>query len=110
MAVAQETSNESEIVQDVLDFVSSLPIICDLKYGIAANPSCPPEVLVELAADEDNYMRRAVAENPSCPPWVLAKLVVNEDSWVSQKAAMNPSCPIAEVMRLVLDKVYSRYR
>lgn len=84
MAVTQETSNESEIVQDVLDFVSSLPIICDLKYGIAANPSCPPEALVELAADEDKYMRRAVAENPSCP--------------------------IAEVMRLVLDKVYSRYR
>ena len=84
MAVAQETSNEREIVQDVLDFVSSLPIICDLKYGIAANPSCPPEALVELAADEDKYMRRAIAENPSCP--------------------------IAEVMRLVLDKVYSRYR
>lgn len=84
MAVAQETSNESEIVQDVLDFVSSLPIICDLKYGIAANPSCPPEALTKLAMEGD--------------------------SWVARAAAMNPSCPIAEVMRLVLDKVYSRYR
>lgn len=110
MAAAQETSNESEIVQDVLDFVSSLPIICDLKYGIAGNPSCPPEALVELPADEDKYMRRAVAENPSCPPEVLTKLAMEGDSWVTRAAAANPSCPIAEVMRLVLDKVYSRYR
>lgn len=110
MAVTQETSNESEIVQDVLDFVSSLPIICDLKYGIAANPSCPPEALARLAMSEDRYVHEEVARNPSCPPEVLTKLAMEGDSWAARAAAADPSCPIAEVMRLVLDKVYSRYR
>ena len=108
MAAAQETSNESEIVRDFLDLDPFLlPLIRDLKYSIPANPSCPPEVLAELATDEDTWMCRAVAGNPSCPPEALKQMAedalcawshgmetLEGDSWKKLKlCAGNPSCP-----------------
>ena len=48
---------------------------------VAKNPSTPPEVLTELAHDEEWYIRVIPAHNPSTPSEVLAKLAEHEAAY-----------------------------
>ncbi|MET9921247.1 hypothetical protein ABZZ04_29840 [Streptomyces sp. NPDC006435] len=45
----------------------------------AGHPAVPPEVLVELLADDDWQVGEAAAANPSLPPAVMAELVSGAD-------------------------------
>ncbi|WP_226874643.1 hypothetical protein [Microbispora sitophila] len=41
----------------------------------AGHPALPPEVIVELLADDDGQVAEAAAANPSLPPTVMSALV-----------------------------------
>ena len=59
----------------------------DVRQTIAKQPECPPDLLVEMAADEhDDKLRQFVAEHPKCPPNLLIELM--QDNWgnVAQSA------------------------
>ena len=59
------------------------------KIRISLNPSTPPEVLTQLARDEDYDVRWRVARNPSTSPEVLLILVVDNDEYVREEAESN---------------------
>lgn len=74
------------------------------KLGVAGNPSCPPELLYELAQDEAETIREAVAENPSCPVDLLRRLAEDEYWSVRATVALNPSCPRDLLFQIAKDK------
>ncbi len=65
------------------------------------------ETLVELATDEDWYIRRAVALNPHTPPDILVRLAGDEDADVRRGAAENPHTPLDTLAVLVSDNDHS---
>lgn len=108
MTAAQETSYESQIVRYFLNLVSTKgELSCALKSCIAACPSCPPEVLAKLAAEEDLEIRWELSRNPSCPPETLKQMAedalcawshgaeeMEGNSWQTLTlCAGNPACP-----------------
>jgi hypothetical protein len=63
----------------------------DLGGAVASNPSLPQRQLRDLAEDEDWLVRRGVACNPATPRDVLLELTMDEDEWVREAIADNPS-------------------
>ena len=59
------------------------------NIDIAENPNTPPEVLAELARDEDEDVRCYVAENLNTPSKVLAELARDWDERVREAATNN---------------------
>ena len=76
----------------------------DVRYAAAENPNIPTEVLMRLAEDEDRYMRSAVSRNPRIPAEVLKKLAVDEDGEVRYEAARNSSNPVEALRKLAENK------
>lgn len=62
-----------------------------IKSSVADNPNTPIDLLSELAADNNSYIRQVVASNPNASLDILSKLA-EDDSWDVRKAvAENPS-------------------
>ena len=70
----------------------------------AENPNTPVDILVQLAGDEDEWVRQRVAWNPRTPPQVLAQVVGDEDVDVRQLVAENPNTPADTLVQLVGDE------
>ena len=66
---------------------------------MAANPSCPPHLLDELAATGSG---NAIAANPSATPDMIAAAVsADSDRWDAWHAAVeNPNCPPEVLVRI----------
>ena len=60
----------------------------------AANPSCGPETLAEMAASADHSLRLRVAANPSCGPETLLELASHAHRLVREAVLNNPSCTL----------------
>lgn len=72
-----------------------LVMFLDEKLDFARNPSTPPEILEELANDENMIVRTKVANNPNTSAFTLDKLVTDEDCVVRLRAAANLNTPLS---------------
>ena len=70
------------------------------KARVAANPSCPPEVLQQLAESSDPHILCCVAANPNCPSRLLEQLATASDESVRHAAVANSRCPPEVLERL----------
>ncbi len=57
---------------------------------IARDPHRPPEVLQELAEDEDKWVRQAVAKHSNTPLELLQQLARDKNEDAQQAARRNP--------------------
>ena len=64
-----------------------------VRFGLACNPSCPPSVLEQLSGDPHPEVQHWVASNQACPPGALEQLVRAGDLETARAAASNPGCP-----------------
>ena len=76
----------------------------NVRYGVARNPNTPVEVIMKLTEDEDANVRYGVADNPRISAEVLRKLAEDEDEWVRQEVAKNPRTPVEVLMILAEDE------
>lgn len=68
------------------------------KFTLASNVNTSPEVLTQLAEDNNDNVRERISSNPNTPPKVLTKLS-EEVLWkIKSRVANNPSTP-SEVLR-----------
>ena len=77
------------------------------KYGkinLAESNNASPEIIEELAENEDMILRRAVAENPKTPVKLLRKLTGDRDLAVRRNVALNTSTPVDILMKLAEDE------
>jgi len=74
------------------------------KQRLALDPSTPPEVLKQLAEDENVKVRAWVSENPSTPPEVLRQLAQDGASWVRMEVAENLNAPRDVLAQLAQDE------
>jgi hypothetical protein len=72
---------------------------------LAFNPSCPPDVLLLIAADAgtNSMTRVALAQNPSLPEAIFERLARDSDQLVRAYVALNPSLPPRLYERLEQD-------
>jgi hypothetical protein len=70
---------------------------------VAARPTTPAARLIELAAHENEAVRRAVAENVATPPEAFAILAKDKAREVRLRLVENYSCPIDIVRQLEND-------
>ena len=78
------------------------------KYGkinLLENNNASPEMINELAEDEDWHVRREFVMNPNTPAEVLRKLAEDEDWLVRKEVAEHPSTPIEVLRKLAEDEV-----
>ena len=73
------------------------------KINLLEN-NASPEILKELAEDEDGWVREEVAKNPNTPVEALRKLTGDKDKVVRQRVAMNPNAPVEALRKLAEDK------
>ena len=74
----------------------------DVRWEVAKHPNTPAEVFMKLAEDENRFVRSAVTRNPSTPVEVLMKLAEDGDASVRCEVAENPRTPV-EVIRKLAD-------
>jgi 3-methyladenine DNA glycosylase AlkC len=77
------------------------------KCNQARDPNTPPKTLVQLATDEEWYVRYWVALNPNTPLKVLEHLAADENYWVREEVANNLNTPIKTLEQLASDEYIS---
>ena len=78
------------------------------KYGkinLLENNNASPEMIEELADDEDWHVRKEAAKNSRTPVEALRKLAEDEDWLVRKEVAEHPSTPIEVLRKLAEDEV-----
>ena len=76
------------------------------KYGkinLLESDSTSPEMIEELAEDEDDDVRWEVAKHPRTPAEALRKLAEDGGMWVRSAVSRNPSTPVEVLMKLADD-------
>jgi len=63
----------------------------DKRIKLARKTSTPPEVLVELSRDKDDYVRWYVARNTSTPSEILLILMCDDNKDVRESSEKNLS-------------------
>jgi hypothetical protein len=71
--------------------------------ALARQKSTPPDVLVELATEGENTIRREVAINPQTPPATLVSLAKDESDLVRAALTWNPTFPDEHLPQLARD-------
>ena len=77
------------------------------KYGkinLLESDSTSPEILKELAEDEDVKVRREVAMKPKTPVEAFMQLAEDEDMEVRRRVTMNPNTPVDILTKLAEDE------
>lgn len=74
-----------------------------MRSSVARNPTAPPDVLAELAADDYFYVWEMVAGNPNTPEATLADLARHSNWGVRMKVAGNTKTPPAVLAQLSED-------
>ncbi len=75
-----------------------------VRKEVAKNSRTPVEALRKLAEDEDWYVRKEVAEHPGTPIEVLRKLAEDEVENVRYAVAENPKAPVDILRKLAEDE------
>ena len=78
------------------------------KYGkinLLENNNASPEMIEELADDEDWHVRKEAAKNSRTPVEALRKLAEDEDWLVRKEVAEHPGTPIEVLRKLAEDEV-----
>jgi len=91
--VRERAITNSQYIQQTLAGLAGAPSSWGVRWRVAANPACPPQLLQQLAQDPDQAVREQVANNPSCPPRVLEALARDPDQRVRTAALGHPNCP-----------------
>ena len=73
------------------------------KINLIESDSTSPEILKELAEDEDDDVRWEVAKHPRTPAEALRKLAEDGSMWVRSAVSRNPSTPVEVLMKLADD-------
>lgn len=73
-------------------------------HKVAANPACPTDLFMWLAADRQGRTHIAALKNPSCPTEVLRAAVERPRGQSAASALMNPNCPPDLVAAAVEDR------
>lgn len=73
------------------------------RYAFLENPTCPPELLAEIARKGDQRSRIAVARNPSINSDLALDLSRDEDADVRYYVTHNAALPPSEFSRLAAD-------
>ena len=76
----------------------------NVRYEVAKHPNTPADILTKLADDKDVYVRRAVAENPKAPVEALKKLAEDKNDDVRWKVSENPNTPVEALRKLAEDE------
>ena len=76
----------------------------DVRYGVAQNSHTPAEVLRKLAEEENPFVRKQVAWNCAIPIDVLEKLADDEDEGVRCAVAQNFKTPSGILRKLAEDE------
>ena len=76
----------------------------DVRWEVAKHPRTPAEALRKLAEDGGMWVRSAVSRNPSTPVEVLMKLADDGDWEMRQEVARNPSTPVDILRKLAEDE------
>ena len=79
------------------------------KFNLLENNNASPEIIEELAGDEDSYVRKEVAYNPNTPVDILRKLAEDKDWRARAGVPRNPNTPVDILIKLAED-VYSGVR
>ena len=77
------------------------------KYGkinLLENNNASPEIIDELAEDEDWRVRKEVAKNSRAPVEALRKFTEDKNVWVRKEVAKNPRTPAEILMKLAEDE------
>ena len=74
------------------------------KFNLLENNNASPEIIEELAEDEDSYVRKEVANNPNTPVDILRKLAGDKGANVKYSVAKNPNTPVDILRKLAEDK------
>ena len=77
------------------------------KYGklnLLESDSTSPEIIEELAEDEDSEVRRLAVKHPSIPVEALTKLAEDRSLVVRSEVAYNPNTPVELLKNLSEDK------
>ena len=74
------------------------------KFNLLENNNASPEIIEELAEDEDSYVRKEVAKNPNTPVDILRKLAEDKGANVKYLVAKNPNTPVDILRKLAEDK------
>ncbi len=82
----------------------------DQKLELASNLSTSPEILAELANDENVVVRTKVALNPNTSAFTLDKLLTDEDCVVRYRATDNPNIQLSTLEMLVETQADSGFR
>jgi hypothetical protein len=81
------------------------------QRAIALNPTCPPEVLAELAGSGDWSIRAYVAAHPHTPGSVLVTLRSDPEDVVRHFVLRNPALPSGELEeKKIVDQAVDRER
>ena len=76
----------------------------EVRYEVAKHPNTPVDILTKLAEDEDSYVRREVAKKLWTPIEALKKLAEDENDDVRWEVVRNPKTPIEALKKLAEDK------
>jgi len=74
-----------------------------LRLAVAGDPSVPPQLLVTLAEDDDEHVRRSVAWNATTPSETLARLADDQDMEIRRGVGLNAGTPTDVLCRLTAD-------
>ena len=74
------------------------------KFNLLDSQNASPEMLEELAEDEDWQVRYGVAENPKTPVEVLMKIAEDKNGNVRYELARNPNTRVEILRKLADDK------
>ncbi len=74
-----------------------------VREDVAKHPKCPPELFQQLATDHRSLIRRYVAGNLNSPTELLQQLATDEDEWVRKDTVQNPNCPLQALRQLAND-------
>lgn len=75
-----------------------------VRREVAYNPSTPTDVLKQLAADNTVDVRWGIARNPSTPADALALLWTDTDKYVRMNVARHLSTPASALLKLAVDR------
>ena len=76
----------------------------DVRNKVAENLNTPVDILTKLAEDKDAGVRWRVARNPKTPVEALRKLAEDEDLYVRREVAKHPRTPVEALRKLAEDE------
>jgi hypothetical protein len=74
-----------------------------VRRYVASNPQTPAEMLAKLATDKNCYVRRCVSKSANTPAEVLSALAHDANDYVRRNVALNANTPVEVLSVLAHD-------